>query len=337
MSLVEEEDVVEKFAAQGADEALGDRVHVGRTDGALDDADASAAGGTVEGSSELVVAVADQKSGRRGLHGGVANLLCRPRLVGAAGSGDVHHLAGALVDEEEQEQRPEQEVVGLDEVAAPDVLRMVLNEGGPGLASGAPTNGANVLLDGALAERDGELEHLAADPFGAPGAVLDGDSAYQCYGIFSHALASLRGRGSSTPEETKAVSMPAQERVRLNDDECSTPSRQGNGCEQQPKAVEGGEPGVWALSSENVDLVAEQGVLDDELTTGAHGVENDRRRVAGLYVGSETSPEGARPRSNRTDEMTQELDHGPTPTMTRTVSTRATVGRQPGATGYRPL
>ncbi len=30
MSLVEEEDVVEKFAAQGADESLRDGVHIGR-------------------------------------------------------------------------------------------------------------------------------------------------------------------------------------------------------------------------------------------------------------------------------------------------------------------
>jgi len=167
---------------------------------------------------------------------------------------------------------------------------VVLNETGPGLASGAPTNGANVLLDGAFAERDGELEHLAADSFGPPGAVLHSDSAYQCHGIFGHALASLRGRRSSPPEETKAVSMPVQKRVRLNDDECSTPIGQGDGCEQQTKAVEGGQLGVWALSSENVDLVA---LSMTQLPTGAQGVECDCRRVAGVHAGSEPGPEGA--------------------------------------------
>src|SRR6185436_4148725 len=121
------------------------------------------------------------------IHGGVSDLLRGPVLRGASSGSDVNHPTRALVDEEEEKQRAEEEVVGLDEVAAPDVMGVVLHERGPGLASWSTTNVADVLLDGALAERDGELEHLTADPLRTPGAVLESDLSYQRDCVFGDA------------------------------------------------------------------------------------------------------------------------------------------------------
>jgi hypothetical protein len=140
MALVDEEDVVEELAAEAAHEALGHRVHVRCADSGLDDANTGSACGTIEGSAVLVVAIPDKEPGRGLLHGGVPDLLGSPLLGGAPGSGHMNHTAGALVDQEEEEQRPEQEIIGLDEVAGPGVEGVVPDEYCPGLAARATTS-----------------------------------------------------------------------------------------------------------------------------------------------------------------------------------------------------
>ena len=53
--------MVEAFAAQGADEALGDRVRPWCPDWGADDADVGAGEHRVEGGDELGISVADQE------------------------------------------------------------------------------------------------------------------------------------------------------------------------------------------------------------------------------------------------------------------------------------
>jgi ADP-ribose pyrophosphatase YjhB (NUDIX family) len=68
---------------------------------------------------------------------------------------DVHDLARALIHQEEEEQRPEEQIVGLHEVTAPDVVGVVLDEGCPPLAATAARNAAWFAVD--------ELPTLAFD------------------------------------------------------------------------------------------------------------------------------------------------------------------------------
>src|SRR6478672_7617705 len=63
VSLVEQQDVIEKLPAEAADEPLGDRVHVGCSHRGLNDPNARPSGGAIEGSAVLVVAVTNQEFG----------------------------------------------------------------------------------------------------------------------------------------------------------------------------------------------------------------------------------------------------------------------------------
>ncbi|MBV9921700.1 MAG: hypothetical protein JOY78_12730, partial [Pseudonocardia sp.] len=62
MSLIDDQKAVEEFAADRADEALGDRVRARRLYRCLDDPDVHAGEDGVEGGAELGVAVADEES-----------------------------------------------------------------------------------------------------------------------------------------------------------------------------------------------------------------------------------------------------------------------------------
>ena len=74
---------------------------------------------------------------------------------------------------EEGEEGTEEEVATLQEVAGPDLVAVVANEGRPGLPrrSGLP-DPPQVLLDRALGDADAELEQLTADPLGSPEPVV---------------------------------------------------------------------------------------------------------------------------------------------------------------------
>jgi len=79
------------------------------------------------------------------------------------------HAPRRQVDDEEGVDLPEQEVVGLDEVASPRAVGVVPQEGGPRLpATAFATDAPHVLLDRALADLDADLEELAANALGAP-------------------------------------------------------------------------------------------------------------------------------------------------------------------------
>ena len=61
VSLVDDQDAVEQFAADGSDEALGDRVRPRRLRWRLDDPDIDRGEHGIEGGGELGVAVADEE------------------------------------------------------------------------------------------------------------------------------------------------------------------------------------------------------------------------------------------------------------------------------------
>jgi hypothetical protein len=81
--LVDDEDAVEQLAADGADEAFGDRVRPGCLDRCSDDLYAGGGEYGIEGDGEFGVAVPDEKpepaSGVVGVHGQVAGQLGQPR------------------------------------------------------------------------------------------------------------------------------------------------------------------------------------------------------------------------------------------------------------------
>ena len=98
----DDQEVVEAFAAQGADEAFRDRIRPGCPDRGVDDADVGAGEHGVERGGELAVPVADQELELLGaiaeLHQQVAGLLRDP-VPGRVGgyAAEVHPAAAVLI------------------------------------------------------------------------------------------------------------------------------------------------------------------------------------------------------------------------------------------------
>jgi hypothetical protein len=65
MAAVDEQEPIETFRANGADEAFGDRVRLRRSHRRADHLDPFASEDGVEAVAELAVAIADQEPGRR--------------------------------------------------------------------------------------------------------------------------------------------------------------------------------------------------------------------------------------------------------------------------------
>jgi len=120
MILVEYDQMVEHLAPEAANKSLRDGVHVGRPDCDLDDLRTGTLRHVVESRTELVVTVSDKDLRCVAPHGRVAQLLSGPVLRGVSGRGHVDHPSGGEVHDEEGEDLPEEDIVGLDEVARPD-------------------------------------------------------------------------------------------------------------------------------------------------------------------------------------------------------------------------
>ncbi len=181
--IAEQQDVIEDLASDAADEALGHGVHVGGPDGDLDDPDSGSLRDVVEGRSELVVAVAQEHLRRFPIHGGIPKLLRRPLLGGAPGRGHMDDSSRREVDDEEGIDLPEEDVVGLDEVAGPRTFGMVPQEGCPCLFASPGANPSHVLLDGALADLDAQFEEFPADALGTPESAAAGHVANEFNGL----------------------------------------------------------------------------------------------------------------------------------------------------------
>jgi len=92
---------------------------------------------------------------------------------------------GRNVDDEEGEDRPEQQVVHLNEVTGPEVAMVVGDEVAPaltGVGVGVASDLPHDPLDGTHTDLDADLEELAADAFGTPTNVLQGDAPDQSGG-----------------------------------------------------------------------------------------------------------------------------------------------------------
>jgi hypothetical protein len=125
---VHDQEPVEAFGPDGADEALGGRVRLRRSHRRLDDLDAFAGEDGVEVAGELAVAVADQEAKRSW------SLLERPgelaRLLGDPRSGRVGGAAGEIdapatqLDEEEHVQPLQRDRLDGEEVDCEHALRL---------------------------------------------------------------------------------------------------------------------------------------------------------------------------------------------------------------------
>lgn len=116
----EDEHPVQAFSPEGADEALGVRVRLGRSHRSHDDSEPFGGEDLVEWTAELRVAIADQESSTRELFPGskeqVAGLLGHPRSRRIGRHACEVHAPGVELDEEQDVETTEQDRVDREEV-----------------------------------------------------------------------------------------------------------------------------------------------------------------------------------------------------------------------------
>lgn len=171
--LSQDQHMVHAFEANTAQEPLADCVAVGRRRRRSDDGRSTAGGHRIEYAAELVVVVSNQESRAIIERHRFTKLFCSPLVRRVPRHVEMHDRAVLETNDKEGEDRPEGEVVELEEIAGPDVLTMILDEAAPRLAATtAGPEGPYVFLDGSFADAKPKLEELSPDPFAAPGTVL---------------------------------------------------------------------------------------------------------------------------------------------------------------------
>jgi hypothetical protein len=179
---VDDQEPVEAFGPDRADEALGGRVRLRRSHRRLDDLDALAGEDGVEVTAELAVAVADQEAklswSLLERPGDLARLLADPssgRVGGAAGEVDA---PATQLDEQEHVQPSQRDRLDGEEVDREHALRLCPQERAPGesasRAGRAEPGLAEDLLHGSGGDCDAEAVQFADDPLVAPARIVRG-------------------------------------------------------------------------------------------------------------------------------------------------------------------
>ncbi|MEO6398939.1 MAG: hypothetical protein ABIP13_10770 [Tepidiformaceae bacterium] len=157
----------------------------------------------------------------------------------------VHDFAPAMIDEEEDVERPKREGWQGEEVARPNLWRVVLKEGAPGLGRRAAASLVHVPAYRFAANLVAEAQELAADTLGFSEQVLlrHPDDEVSEFGSDSRpptcAVTAL-----PCPAPLPGIVMPADDGFRLNEDR--TPWRPATG---QPDPEEAAELSCGRLPS----------------------------------------------------------------------------------------
>src|SRR4051812_2331036 len=132
----DDQEVVEAFTAQGADETFRDRIRPGCPDRGVDDADVGAGEYGVEGGGELAVPVADQEPEPVGavaeVHQQVAGLLGNPGAGGVGSDPGEVHTATVVLYHDENVEAAQEHGVYVSEVDGEDAVGLRGQELAPG-------------------------------------------------------------------------------------------------------------------------------------------------------------------------------------------------------------
>jgi hypothetical protein len=223
-----DQEVVEAFATQGADEAFGDGVRPRRPDRAAEDGDVGASKDGVESGSEPAIPVTDQEPEPLAVvtevHEQVAGLLGHPGPGRMSGDpGDVY-TATAVLDHHQDIQAAQEDRVDVGEIDGEDRMGLRGEELAPGragpLRGGIDACGLEDLPHRRRGDPVAEADQLALDTAVTPGRVLAGHPQDQ---------RADRLRGGRTAWLSSPVGPAAG-------DEASVPAQQGSGRHQSEPA-----------------------------------------------------------------------------------------------------
>ena len=177
MSLAEDQHAVQKLAAQGADQALADRVHARSLDGGAQDPGARGLEDGVERGGEVRSAVAEQEPDvlEPPVEGEVAGLLHCPLTGGVGGDATEVHPAGAMLDEHQDIEAFQQHGVHVQEVNREDPAGLAwrnCRHVGPAAWRWIDSRGVQDLPRSGRRDRHAEFRQLAVDATVSPQWVL---------------------------------------------------------------------------------------------------------------------------------------------------------------------
>ena len=176
VALTENDDVIEALASDTADEALTDGIGFRRTHRCLEDI--NVAGNSREMWTKLIIMVSDQESWSFLKRSSIAPLLSNPGIAWRPSDAKVNYPPRFQLNNEEDEYRAEEHIIGLHKIAGPHLAGVVLQKRRPSLSGlswrQVTSSLLHILADRALVDPVTQLAQFIADPFGTPRSILDG-------------------------------------------------------------------------------------------------------------------------------------------------------------------
>ena len=120
------------------------------------------------------------------------------------------------------------------------------------------------LLNGSFTDANAQLQQLAADALRAPEHVVFGHRLDKRDDLRRESRRLTTEPGLSSPDNLEEISMPAQHRLRLDDEHGAAPCAGEGGDGEQDEAIEARQLGSLDSATQHDDLLAEQRILDQE-------------------------------------------------------------------------
>ena len=134
MAFIADEQMVQTFAANAADESFTYGIGTRGTKRRFDDINLGASDRCGKVLTVFLVIIADEVLGAFSERGGFSQLLGDPFVCWVTGHADMDDPARAQLDDHKREQPANPHVGDLNEVARPDILSVIVQERLPGLA-----------------------------------------------------------------------------------------------------------------------------------------------------------------------------------------------------------
>ena len=159
MAFVHDQDMIQTLPANAAQKALADCIGPRSRDGSSEDVDATRCRDARQLGAVLAVVISKKETRSLVKRGGFTQVLGDPLIGWMPGHSDMDHCARAEFTNEERKERSKPEIGDLEDVAGPDLVRVIVHEGGPRLAMVLRWSSlAHIRLYRALAYLDAQLQ-----------------------------------------------------------------------------------------------------------------------------------------------------------------------------------